>query len=85
LIHRSLVRALLTSAVLAAGALLSACNSDDVSLAANAKANQPVPPKLLAAMVEKDMDLQSPILIRLLSRKPSSRSGSGPAPASLRS
>jgi murein L,D-transpeptidase YafK len=69
LIHRSLVRALLTSAVLAAGALLSACNSDDVSLAANAKANQPVPPKLLAAMVEKDMDLQSPILIRLFKQE----------------
>jgi murein L,D-transpeptidase YafK len=69
LIHRSLVRALLTSAVLAAGALLSACNSDDVSLAANAKANQPVPPKLLAAMVEKDMDLQSPILVRLFKQE----------------
>jgi murein L,D-transpeptidase YafK len=65
LIVRSLVRALLTSAVLAAGALLSGCNSDDVSLATNAKANQPVTPKLLAAMVEKDMDLQSPILVRL--------------------
>ena len=65
MIDRSLVRALLTSAVLAAGALLSGCNSDDVSLATNAKANQPVTPKLLAAMVEKDMDLQSPILVRL--------------------
>jgi murein L,D-transpeptidase YafK len=69
LIHRSLVRALLTSAVLAAGALLSACNSDDVSLGNNAKANQPVPPKLLAAMVEKDMDLQSPILVRLFKQE----------------
>jgi murein L,D-transpeptidase YafK len=65
LIIRSLVRALLISAALAAGVLLSGCNSDDVSLATNAKANQPVPPKLLAAMVEKDMDLQSPILVRL--------------------
>ena len=69
MIHRSLVRALLTSAVLAAGVLLSACNSDDVSLATNAKANQPVPPKLLAAMVEKDMDLQSPILVRLFKQE----------------
>ena len=67
--HRSLVRALLTSAVLAAGVLLSACNSDDVSLANNAKANQPVPPKLLAAMVEKDMDLQSPVLVRLFKQE----------------
>src|SRR5271156_2213356 len=66
LISRSLVRALVTSAAFAAaGAFLAGCNSDEISLATNAKANQPVPPKLLAAMVEKDMDLQSPILVRL--------------------
>src|SRR5665213_119839 len=65
LIYRSLFRALITSAVLAAGALLAGCNSDEVSLATNAKANQPVPPKLIAAMTEKDMDLNSPILVRL--------------------
>jgi murein L,D-transpeptidase YafK len=66
LIARSLVRALITSVAIAAGALLLAgCNSDEISLANNAKANQPVPPKLIAAMVEKNMDLQSPILIRL--------------------
>jgi murein L,D-transpeptidase YafK len=65
LIYRSLVRALITSVVLAAGALLAGCNSDEVSLASNAKANQPVPPKLIAAMTEKDMDLNSPILVRL--------------------
>ncbi|MGB8401298.1 L,D-transpeptidase family protein [Bradyrhizobium sp.] len=66
---RSLVRVLVASAALAAGALLSGCNSDDVSLAANAKANQPVPPKLIAAMAEKDMDLQSPILVRLFKQE----------------
>src|SRR5690349_24133341 len=66
LINRTLVRALITSVVLAAtGALMAGCNSDEISLAANSKANQPVPLKLLAAMTEKDMDLQSPILIRL--------------------
>jgi murein L,D-transpeptidase YafK len=66
LIDRTLVRALLTSAVLAAaGAFLAGCDGEDMSLAMNAKANQPVPPKLVAAMVEKDMDLQSPILVRL--------------------
>jgi murein L,D-transpeptidase YafK len=66
LINRSLVRALFVSAALAVvGASLAGCDTDEVSLAANAKANQPVPPKLLAAMVEKNMDLQSPILIRL--------------------
>jgi len=67
---RTRVRALLTSVALAAaGAFLAGCNSDEVSLATNAKANQPVPPKLLAAMVEKDMDLQSPILIRLFKQE----------------
>src|ERR1700733_5778948 len=69
LIDRSLFRALITSAVLAAGALLAGCNSDEISLANNAKANQPVPPKLLAEMVAKDMDLQSPILIRLFKQE----------------
>jgi murein L,D-transpeptidase YafK len=66
LINRSLVRALVTSAALAgAAALLAGCNGEDMSLANNAKANQPVPPKLVADMTAKDMDLQSPILVRL--------------------
>ncbi|WP_426529763.1 L,D-transpeptidase family protein [Bradyrhizobium sp. McL0615] len=66
MINRSLLRALVTSAALAgAGALLASCNGDDISLANNAKANQPVPPKLVADMTAKDMDLQSPILVRL--------------------
>src|SRR5580658_6374587 len=69
LIYRSLVRALITSAALAAGVLLAGCNSDDISLASNAKANQPVSPKLVAEMVAKDMDLQSPILIRLFKQE----------------
>ena len=69
LIYRSLVRALVTSAALAAGVLLAGCNSDEISLATNAKANQPVPPKLVAAMAEKDMDMQSPILVRLFKQE----------------
>ena len=50
LIFRSLVRALVTSAALAAAVLLAGCDTDDISLATNAKANQPVPPKLVAEM-----------------------------------
>jgi murein L,D-transpeptidase YafK len=70
LINRSLVRALVTSAALAgAGALLASCNGEDISLANNAKANQPVPPKLVADMAAKDMDLQSPILVRLFKQE----------------
>jgi murein L,D-transpeptidase YafK len=72
LINRTLVRALITSVALAVtGALLAGCEVDEatMSLATNAKANQPVSPKLLAVMVEKDMDLQSPILIRLFKQE----------------
>lgn len=69
LISRSLARALLASVALAASILLAGCDTDQVSLATNAKANQPVPAKLLAAMVEKDMDLQSPILVRLFKQE----------------
>ncbi|MCK1517762.1 murein L,D-transpeptidase [Bradyrhizobium sp. 190] len=70
MINRSLVRALVTSAALAgAGALLASCNGGDMSLANNAKANQPVPPKLIADMTAKDMDLQSPILVRLFKQE----------------
>src|SRR3954470_13077081 len=69
LTHGSVVRALFTVAVLAGGVLLAGCNSDEISLASNAKANQPVPPKLLAGMTEKDMDLQSPMLVRLFKQE----------------
>jgi murein L,D-transpeptidase YafK len=69
LIYRSLVRALIASAALAAGVLLAGCNSDEISLANNAKANQPVSPKLVAEMADKDMDLQSPMLVRLFKQE----------------
>ncbi|SPP91740.1 conserved exported protein of unknown function [Bradyrhizobium vignae] len=70
MISRSLARALLASvALMTAGVLLTGCDTDQVSLATNAKANQPVPPKLVAAMAEKDMDLQSPILVRLFKQE----------------
>jgi murein L,D-transpeptidase YafK len=70
LIYRSLVRALITSVALAAGGvLLAGCNSDEISLANNAKANQPVPAKLVADMTAKEMDLQSPILVRLFKQE----------------
>ena len=49
--------------------MLAGCNSDDISLANNAKANQPVPPKLIQAMTDKDMDLNSPILVRIFKQE----------------
>src|SRR3984893_15615385 len=69
LTYRSLVRALVTSVALTAGVLLAGCNSDEISLANNAKANQPVPPKLVADMAEKNRDLQSPMLVRLFKQE----------------
>ena len=45
-----MVRVIVTSVALATGVLLAGCNSDEISLANNAKANQPVPPKLVADM-----------------------------------
>ncbi len=67
---RTLVRALMTSAALAAGVLLAGCNSEEIgTLATNAKANKPIPDKLLAEMADKDMDPQSPILVRLFKQE----------------
>src|SRR5450631_519829 len=60
---------IITAAALGAGVMLAGCNSDEISLATNAKANQPVSPKLIADMVEKDMDLQSPILVRVFKQE----------------
>jgi murein L,D-transpeptidase YafK len=69
LINRTLVRALVTSLVLATGFVLAGCNSDEISLANNAKANQPVPAKLVSEMQEKDMDLQAPMLVRVFKQE----------------
>jgi murein L,D-transpeptidase YafK len=69
LTYRSPLRALITPAALAAGVLLAGCKGDEISLANNAKANQPVPAKLIADMTAKDMDLQSPMLIRLFKQE----------------
>ena len=69
MINRAFVRVLMTSAALAAGALLTGCNSDQVALATSAKANQPVPPKLVATIAEKDMDTQSPLLVRVFKQE----------------
>ena len=63
---RTHARALMTSAALAAAVLLAGCNSEEIgTLATNAKANKPIPDKLLADMADKDMDPQSPMLVRL--------------------
>jgi murein L,D-transpeptidase YafK len=67
--NRTIVRALVTSAVIATSFVLAGCNSDEISLANNAKANKPIPEKLIAEMQQKDMDPQSPILVRLFKQE----------------
>jgi len=60
----------MTSAALAASVLLAGCNSEEIgTLATNAKANRPIPDKMLAEMSEKDMDPQSPMLVRLFKQE----------------
>ena len=59
----------MTSVALAAGVLLAGCNGDEISLANNAKANQPVSAKLVAEMASKNMDIQSPMLVRLFKQE----------------
>ena len=49
--------------------MLAGCNSDEISLANNAKANKPIPEKLVAEMQQKDMDPQSPMLVRLFKQE----------------
>ena len=69
MINRRLVRALLTSVVVATGLVLAGCNGEQMSLASNAKANKPIPEKMLADMQAKDMDSQSPMLVRLFKQE----------------
>ena len=60
---RTLVRALVAPAAVAAAFALTGCDGD--SLSTNAKANKPIPEKLVAEMDQKNMDKQSPMLVRL--------------------
>ncbi len=67
MIHRTLVRALLLSSVLAASLVLSGCNGDGLS--PGAKASKPIPEKLLKEMEAKNMDKSSPMLVRLFKQE----------------
>ena len=59
----------MTSVALAAAVALAGCNGEDISLASNAKANKPIPEKLVADIAAKDMDVQSPMLVRLFKQE----------------
>jgi murein L,D-transpeptidase YafK len=65
LIRSPFVRALLTSAALGAAVVLFGCNTDGVVLPMSDKAAQPLPEKLVKEIESKNMDKESPILVRL--------------------
>ena len=69
MIDRTLFRAVMTSVALATAVALAGCNGEDISLASNAKANKPIPEKLVADIQAKDMDVQSPMLVRLFKQE----------------
>jgi murein L,D-transpeptidase YafK len=64
-----LVRALLTSAALAAAVALAGCDTDNGNPSLSAKAMKPISPKILAEMSQKNMTKESPILIRLFKQE----------------
>ena len=59
----------MTSVALATAVMLAGCNGEEISLASNAKANKPIPEKLVADIAAKDMDVQSPMLVRLFKQE----------------
>ena len=61
--HRPLVRPLLTSAALAAAIALAGCNTDGM-LPMSERASRPLSTKMVAEIDQKNMDKDSPILIR---------------------
>jgi murein L,D-transpeptidase YafK len=62
-LSRPVVRALLASAAVAAAIALAGCNADDI--APNGRAQAPLSPRTVALISEKNMDSQSPILVRI--------------------
>jgi murein L,D-transpeptidase YafK len=60
-------RVLAASVILAAGLVLAGCKNDGTPI--NAKAMKPLPDRLVADIQKKDMDTQSPILVRLFKQE----------------
>jgi murein L,D-transpeptidase YafK len=62
-LHRSTVRTLLTSAAIAAAVALGGCNPSDIPT--SGRAHAPLSDKMVADIAAKNMDKDSPILVRL--------------------
>jgi murein L,D-transpeptidase YafK len=57
------------AAAVAACVALAGCNAEQVAFVTNAKANKPIPQKLINEIAAKEMDPQSPILVRLFKQE----------------
>jgi len=49
--------------------MLAGCNAEQVAFVTNSKANRPIPQKLINEIAAKEMDPQSPILVRLFKQE----------------
>jgi murein L,D-transpeptidase YafK len=65
----ALVRSLMVSAALAAALGLAACNTDGVNLPTSGKAMAPLSGKMVADIEAKNMDKDSPILVRIFKQE----------------
>ena len=61
----ALTRALLVSVALATAPLLAGCNTEGITAAQLEKAQKPLSSEMVKAIVEKQMDSGSPMLVRI--------------------
>ena len=69
MISDSAVRGFVAAAAVAACVALAGCNAEQAAFVTNAKANKPIPEKLIQEIQAKEMDPQSPILVRLFKQE----------------
>jgi murein L,D-transpeptidase YafK len=69
LISENAVRGFVAAAAIAACVALAGCNAEQAAFVTNAKANKPIPEKLIQEIQAKEMDPQSPILVRLFKQE----------------
>src|ERR1700746_1091057 len=62
---RSVVRALLASAPIAAATALAGCNTDSLTTVSSERALRPLSPEMTRELEKKNMPKESPILVRL--------------------
>lgn len=69
MISEGAVRGIVAAAAVAACIALAGCNAEQAAFVTNAKANKPIPQKLINEIQAKQMDPQSPILVRLFKQE----------------